>query len=33
VVGYDVRVSKSKTSRDRAKTFVLELEKLLIELE
>lgn len=32
VVGYDVRVSKSKTSRDRAKTFVLELEKLLIEL-
>ncbi|MBI5459732.1 hypothetical protein [Methanobacterium sp.] len=32
VVGYDVKVSKSKTSRDRAKKFVLELEKLLIEL-
>lgn len=32
VVGYDVRVSKSKTSKDRAKKFVLELEKLLLEL-
>lgn len=32
MVGYDVRVSKSKTSRDRAKKFVLELEKVLIEL-
>ena len=32
VVGYDVKVSKSKTSRDRAKKFVLELEKLLIGL-
>jgi hypothetical protein len=32
VLGYDVRVAKSETSLKRAKTFVLELDKLLLEI-
>jgi uncharacterized protein (UPF0332 family) len=31
VMGYEVKVSKSKTSLKRAKKFVLELEKLLLK--
>ncbi|MCZ3366395.1 MULTISPECIES: hypothetical protein [Methanobacterium] len=32
VMGYEVRISKSNTSLNRAKKFVLELEKTLLEL-